>query len=269
MVSTRLSRPLPSWKGWISRKTTTHRAMISSGCSRAVSRVLVHPGHQLRHQAGRVEGRGRLEHDTDLRAVLVEGGDAVRVGLVVAAMPGVLLAVAQQDLVQLLDVVLGERDVLPGREHQVHQLGVAGHFLLVAGGEGLDLQVRQQVLHFPVGQLAALDAGGGADALDGGHAPQGRQPVGRERAQGAPGAFELVDPGDEAQDLRGDLEGVGSQHEPKRRFTPIFLPISYTLSLFNLYICVPYTNMPLSDQVLSILSRLGGSLQFLPFFVSG
>jgi hypothetical protein len=145
--------------------------MISSGCRRAVS-LLVHPGHQFRHQAGRVEGRRRLEHDADLRADFVEGGDAVRVGLVVAAMPGVLLAVAQQDLVQLLDVVLGERDVLPGREHQIHQLGVAGHLLLVAGGEGLDLQVRQQLLHLPVGQLAALDAGRGADALDGGHAAQ-------------------------------------------------------------------------------------------------
>lgn len=74
----------------------------------------------------------------------------------------------QQDLVQLLDVVLGERDVLPRRKHQVHQLGITGHFLLVAGSEGLDLQVRQQLLHLPVGQLAALDAGRGANTLDGG-----------------------------------------------------------------------------------------------------
>jgi hypothetical protein len=76
--------------------------------------------------------------------------------------------VAQQDLVQLLDVVLVERDVLPGREHQIHHLGVAGHFLLVAGGEGLDLQVGQQALDLAVRQLAALDAGGRANALDGG-----------------------------------------------------------------------------------------------------
>ncbi|WP_297451156.1 hypothetical protein [Ferrovum sp.] len=39
---------------------------------------------------------------------------------------------------------------------------------------------------------------------------ESRQAVGRKRTQGAPGAFELVDPGDEAQDLRGDLDGVGS-----------------------------------------------------------
>lgn len=36
MVSALESRPLPSWKGWISRNTTTHRAMIRSRC--AVSR---------------------------------------------------------------------------------------------------------------------------------------------------------------------------------------------------------------------------------------
>ena len=40
--------------------------------------------------------------------------------------------------------------------------------------------------------------------LDGGHAPQRRQAVGRS----APCTFEFVDPGDQAQDLRGDLEGV-------------------------------------------------------------
>lgn len=68
-------------------------------------------------------------------------------------------AVAQQDLVQLRDVVLGERDVLLGRKYQVHQLGIAGHFLLVADDEGLDPQVRQELLHLPVGQLAALNAG--------------------------------------------------------------------------------------------------------------
>ena len=50
--------------------------------------------------------------------------------------------------------------------------------------------------------------------LDGGHAAQSRQPVGRERGQGAPSAFELIDPGDEAQDLRRDLDSVGSHHEP-------------------------------------------------------
>ena len=121
--------------------------------------LLIHPGHQLRHQAGRVEGRCGLEHNADSRAGLVEGSNAVRKGLVLAAVAGVLLAVIQQDLVQLLDLVLGERDVPPRRDHEVHQLGIAGHFLLVARGERPYFEVRQQLLHLAVGQLAALDAG--------------------------------------------------------------------------------------------------------------
>ena len=59
-------------------------------------------------------------------------------------------------------------------------------------------------------------------ALDSGDTAQYRQALRRERTQGTPRAFELVDPGDEAQDLGGDLEGVGSQHKPMLRpFTPI------------------------------------------------
>ncbi len=45
---------------------------------------------------------------------------------------------AQQDLVQLLDMVLIERDVLPGAEHQIHQLCVASHLLLIAGLKRLE-----------------------------------------------------------------------------------------------------------------------------------
>ena len=74
-------------------------------------------------------------------------------------MARILFAVAQQDLVQLLDVVLVERDVLPRAEHQIHQLGVTRHLLLVAGVERLNGQVGEQALHLAIRQLAALDAG--------------------------------------------------------------------------------------------------------------
>ena len=60
---------------------------------------------------------------------------------------------------QLLDVLLGQRDVLPGRKHHFHDLGVAGYLLFVAGGERLDLQIGQQALDLAIGQPAALDAG--------------------------------------------------------------------------------------------------------------
>jgi len=52
--------------------------------------------HQPRLPVRRL--RAYLEHDSDLLAVLVEGGDAVRVGLVVAPMPDVLVAVAHQPI---------------------------------------------------------------------------------------------------------------------------------------------------------------------------
>ena len=88
-------------------------------------------------------------------------------------MPFILVAVNQQVAVELLDVVLGEGDLRPGRKHQIHHLGVASHLLLVTVGEALDLEVRQQTLHLAVSQLAALNAGGGANAFDRCHPPQG------------------------------------------------------------------------------------------------
>jgi len=167
------------------------------------------PADQFRHAAGRVEGCRGLEHDRDRPAVRVEGGDAVGRCLVVAAMPGVLLAMDQEIAVQLLDVVLGDGDVLPGAEDKLHDLAVSGDFLLVAGGERLDFEIGEQPLDLPVGKLAAFDAGGGADAFDGGDPSQRRQPFGGERAERALGALELVDFGDQPEDFGRDLEPVG------------------------------------------------------------
>lgn len=131
---------------------------------------LLNPGDQLGHQARRIEWCCGLEYDADLRAVLVEGGDAVGVRFVIAAMPGVLLAIAQQGLVQLLNVVFGKGKVLPGIKDESHQLGITGNLLFVVGGERLDLQIGQQALDVPVGELAAFNASGRADAFNGGDA---------------------------------------------------------------------------------------------------
>src|SRR4030067_731664 len=100
------------------------------------SALLLHPVDQLRHQARRIEGRGCLKHNADLRAALIESDDTVGGGLVVAAMPGILLAVNEQFPMQLLDVVFGERDVLPRRKYQFHDLRVANHLLFVTAGGG-------------------------------------------------------------------------------------------------------------------------------------
>ena len=65
---------------------------------------------------------------------------------------------------------------------------LAGHFLLITRAEGLDLQVREQLLDLPVGQPTSLDAGRRSDALDGRDAAHRRQALRRQGAQGSPGA---------------------------------------------------------------------------------
>lgn len=82
------------------------------------------------------------------------------------------------------NVILGERGVLPGQKHQIKQFGIAGHLLLVTCGDGLDLEVREQLLHIPVGGLGALDASGRTNVLNRGNASQGRQAI-RLRISGA------------------------------------------------------------------------------------
>jgi RNA polymerase sigma-54 factor len=67
----------------------------------------------------------------------------------------------QQHLMQLADVVLGQAQIGPGLEHEVHGFGIAGHFLLVARTEGLEGdRPREQVLDLGVRQLRSLDARG-------------------------------------------------------------------------------------------------------------
>ena len=108
-------------------------------------------------------------------------------------------------------------------EDGLHDLGVSGDLLLVAGGEGFDLQIGEQALHVAVGEFAALDAGGGADALNGRHAAQGVQALGRQGSQRAPCSFELVDLGDEGEHFRRNRDVGGLEH---LTLTPIYTPIS-------------------------------------------
>jgi hypothetical protein len=58
---------------------------------------------------------------------------------------------------QLLDVVFGERDVLPGRKHLLHQLRVSRNLLLVGRRESLDLEIIQKPFDLAIGKPAALD----------------------------------------------------------------------------------------------------------------
>ena len=89
---------------------------------------------------------------------LVERDKIVGLGLVIAAMMRVFFAVLEQIAMQLLDVVFRKRDLSPGLEEQLHRFGVTGDLLLVSRCKGFDLQMGQQPLHFPVGELAAFNA---------------------------------------------------------------------------------------------------------------
>ena len=99
---------------------------------------IVHPRHKFIHQPRRIERRRRVKHDADLHTVLIKSDNIVRMSFVLPPVMSVLLAVTHQDLVQLLDVIFVERNVLPRAEHQIHQLGVTGDFLLIASIEGLN-----------------------------------------------------------------------------------------------------------------------------------
>jgi hypothetical protein len=71
--------------------------------------------------------------------------------------------------VELLDVILTEGQVLPRAEDCLHDLGIAGDFLLIAAGERSNFEIGQQPLDLPIRELAAFDSSGGTDAFNRGH----------------------------------------------------------------------------------------------------
>jgi len=73
-----------------------------------------------------------LADNADLVAVGIEHRDAGGGRLVLAAVALVLITVAQQVAVDLLDVVLGDGDLRPRGEDGRDDLRVAGHFQLIA-----------------------------------------------------------------------------------------------------------------------------------------
>ena len=108
------------------------------------------PLQKLAHPLWRFKGRGRFKNNAERLAIFVKGDDMVGRALIVAAMPCVLLAVAQQVSVQLADIILRQRNLLPKKAQLFQGLGIADHFLLVACGKRADGKVCQKFFHIRV-----------------------------------------------------------------------------------------------------------------------
>ncbi|WP_201792037.1 hypothetical protein [Sphingopyxis bauzanensis] len=112
---------------------------------------------------------------------------------------------------QLHDVIFGQVNRIEMREDHFHDLRVASNFLLVARFKGFDFEVGQKPFDLGIGEFAPLDARARADALDRRHAAQRRKAFRRERTKRSPRALEFIDLGDEGEDLRRNLQGIGFQ----------------------------------------------------------
>ena len=121
----------------------------------------------------------------------------------------ILLAVTEKVAVQLADVVLAERDRLVRLRDEIHNLRVARNLLLVARLEPADAGPAENRFDLLIGERAALDARGRADALDGGDVSERIQPLGRKPARGPPRPSKRLDARQEAQHAGGEGRRVG------------------------------------------------------------
>ena len=81
------------------------------------------------------DGVASLTQERTLQLVWSKGLDIVGNPLVIPAMILILCAVFQQHAMQLLDVVLGNRNGLKAAEDHVHRVGIARNFLFIAAPE--------------------------------------------------------------------------------------------------------------------------------------
>ena len=62
----------------------------------------------------------------------------------------ILLAVTQKVAVQLLEMVLGDVDVVKGVKNHLHRLGIACNLLLIAAVKFLDFQLGEKFFDLTV-----------------------------------------------------------------------------------------------------------------------
>ena len=134
----RLSLPLPSWNGWISRnsKDGNHQQWMELPALQRFSG----PFDELLHEPWRVEWCSGLEDDPHLFAAFIESRYVIGLSLVFAPVMLILFAVAEKVPMELLDVIVGKGNLLPRLEDQLQGFGISRHLLLVSCGERLDFE---------------------------------------------------------------------------------------------------------------------------------
>ena len=108
------------------------------------------PLHEFCHSLRGIEWRYGFEDDANLLSLGIECGNTIWSDLVLRTVTQILLAVLQQVAVELLDVIFGEWNVLPRREHQLHDGGVTSNLLFISRRKRCDLQLREKRLDFTI-----------------------------------------------------------------------------------------------------------------------
>jgi hypothetical protein len=85
---------------------------------------------------------------------------------------------------------------------------------------------ESKLFYFRIIELGALNARGGTGAFNRGYLPKAGQPFGRKGLNDFPAPFELIDIGDELEDLRRNNDVPDVVHYRNTQFHPI-LPNSH------------------------------------------
>ena len=108
------------------------------------------PCDQLCHAPRRVKRRSRFEHNSYHFTGFIECTNIIGQRLVLAAMPFVLLTVAEKVAVKLFQMVFGDWYIGEVMEDGFHDFGIASHFLLIAAVKLLDFQLGKYMLDLAV-----------------------------------------------------------------------------------------------------------------------
>src|SRR5579862_7905557 len=124
-------------------------------------------------------------------------------------------------------MIFSGRDGLKAFKNHALRIGIARPFLLVSTGKGISLHAGEQLFHFLVAELRALDTGRRTHALNGGNALEAGELFRRKRLNHLPAAFKLIDFSDELQNLWGNGDVLDVMHR-RYPFIPIYTQFTAT-----------------------------------------